>query len=74
MAIMKKRKRAELTLEDINHEMAKALQEIRAEDSSRANTGRPKNPGKYRELKRWVATLKMMLSKKAPLKTALKAI
>lgn len=67
MAIMKKSKRKDLTREDAEKELARIQQELVAEISSRGSSGKPKNSGKFREMKRFRATLLGFLSQKAKL-------
>ncbi|HLD75489.1 MAG TPA: hypothetical protein VI874_00595 [Candidatus Norongarragalinales archaeon] len=65
MAIMKKSKRKELTREDAQSELTRLEREIQAEVSARGSQGKPKNSGKFREMRRFRATLLQLLAQKA---------
>ncbi len=65
MAVMKKSKRKDLTREDAQKELSRIEQELRAELSTRGSSGKPKNSGKFREMKRFRATLLGFLSQKS---------
>ena len=64
MALLKKSKRKEMTRDDAQTELSRIQQEISAELSIRGSSGKPKNPGKFREMKRLRATLLEILSSK----------
>lgn len=64
MALIQKKKLNDMTVEDLQAELAKVRAEYRVESGSRATTGKPNNPGRYKQLRRLNARLLTLLLQK----------
>lgn len=64
MAVMRKQELRETTSEELKKKLAEIEQEILAEYGARKTTGKPSNPGRYRELRKLRARIKTILNKR----------
>lgn len=64
MALIRKSKLKELTPSDLQAELAKVRSELRAEAAAKGSGQKPKNPGRYKELRRMIARLLTKLHQK----------
>ncbi len=64
MAIIQKSKLNDMTSTDLETELAKVRSEYRAEMAAKGASGKPKNPGRYKELRRMVARLITKMAQK----------
>ncbi|MBI5226324.1 50S ribosomal protein L29 [Candidatus Micrarchaeota archaeon] len=64
MAIIQKSKLNDMTSADMEAELQKVRSEYRAEMAAFGSSGKPKNPGRYKELRRMVARLITKMAQK----------
>ncbi|MBI4360640.1 50S ribosomal protein L29 [Candidatus Micrarchaeota archaeon] len=64
MALISKKKLKDMTVDDLKAELLKVRSEYRVESGSRATTGKPNNPGRYKQLRRLNARLLTLLRQK----------
>ncbi len=65
MALIRKSKLKEMTLNDMEQELKKTRSELQSENASRATGGKPKSPGRVRQLRRLVARLTTLMRQKS---------
>ncbi|MDP2717242.1 MAG: 50S ribosomal protein L29 [Candidatus Micrarchaeota archaeon] len=64
MALIRKSKLRDMTVDDLKSEYAKAALEYHAESAARAGSQKPKNAGRYKALRRLKARILTLLSQK----------
>jgi ribosomal protein L29 len=64
MALVKKSELRAMPLAELQKKLADAEEELLAELRTRKSSGKPANPGKYRELRKLRARIKTLLSKR----------
>ncbi|MBI2444945.1 50S ribosomal protein L29 [Candidatus Micrarchaeota archaeon] len=64
MAIIQKSKLKEMTATDMQTELSKVRSELRAEIAAKGSGQKPKNPGRYKQLRRMIARLITKLNQK----------
>lgn len=64
MALIQKSKLKEMTTQDLQTELEKATSELRAETAAKGSGQKPKNPGRFKQLRRMIARLSTKLHQK----------
>jgi len=64
MAIIRKSKFKEMTTADLQTELGKVRAELRAESQAKGSGQKPKNPGRFKQLRRAIARLLTKLHQK----------
>ncbi|OIO24524.1 50S ribosomal protein L29 [Candidatus Micrarchaeota archaeon CG1_02_55_22] len=65
MAIIRKRNLLEMSVEELEKKLVELGEEVLREKGTVATHGKPANAGRYREMRRTIARIKTLLSRKA---------